>query len=48
MTDPRGERPTTARPEPARICARCGERMEERKCKVMCTNCGAYDDCSDP
>jgi hypothetical protein len=32
----------------ARACARCGEPMEERQCKVICRNCGAYDDCSDP
>jgi len=30
------------------ICERCGERMEERKCKILCPNCGAYRDCSDP
>ena len=30
------------------ICERCGERMEERKCKIVCTNCGFIRDCSDP
>jgi hypothetical protein len=30
------------------ICDRCGERMEERKCKIVCGNCGACRDCSDP
>lgn len=30
------------------ICERCGEQMEERKCKILCTNCGMYRDCSDP
>jgi hypothetical protein len=30
------------------ICERCGERMEERKCKILCGNCGASRDCSDP
>jgi hypothetical protein len=29
-------------------CERCGERMEERKCKIICQNCGYYRDCSDP
>jgi len=29
-------------------CERCGERMEERQCKIVCRNCGAYRDCSDP
>jgi hypothetical protein len=30
------------------ICERCGERMEERKCKITCGNCGMSRDCSDP
>jgi hypothetical protein len=30
------------------ICDRCGERMEERKCKIVCGNCGLTRDCSDP
>jgi hypothetical protein len=30
------------------VCERCGEPMEERKCKILCTNCGYYRDCSDP
>src|SRR4029453_8384341 len=30
------------------ICERCGERMEERKCKIICNNCGTLRDCSDP
>lgn len=29
-------------------CERCGERMEERHCKIVCRNCGASRDCSDP
>jgi len=29
-------------------CERCGEQMEERQCKIVCKNCGAYRDCSDP
>jgi hypothetical protein len=29
-------------------CERCGERMEEQKCKIVCRNCGALRDCSDP
>ena len=32
----------------AHVCERCGEPMEERKCKILCTNCGYYRDCSDP
>ena len=30
------------------ICERCGARMEERKCKIVCDVCGFYRDCSDP
>ena len=30
------------------VCDRCGAGMEERKCKILCTNCGYYRDCSDP
>ncbi|HEX3178645.1 MAG TPA: hypothetical protein VHZ49_18365 [Methylomirabilota bacterium] len=39
--------PTDGSPA-ARVCPRCGDAMEERKCKVVCRTCGAYDDCSDP
>src|SRR5262245_14268075 len=38
----------TAHAAPAHVCERCGEPMEERKCKILCTNCGYYRDCSDP
>jgi len=30
------------------LCERCGERMEERQCKIVCVNCGMTRDCSDP
>jgi ribosomal protein L37E len=30
------------------LCDRCGERMDERKCKIICPNCGFFRDCSDP
>ncbi len=29
------------------ICDRCGARMVERQCKVVCPNCGSRMDCSD-
>jgi hypothetical protein len=51
MTDPTSDRPAGTRPaarEWVHICERCGERMEERKCKITCTNCGLTRDCSDP
>ena len=38
----------TALAEPIHVCERCGTRMEERKCKILCNNCGYYRDCSDP
>jgi hypothetical protein len=30
------------------LCDRCGERMEERQCKIVCLNCGMARDCGDP
>jgi hypothetical protein len=30
------------------LCERCGERMDEQKCKIVCGNCGMTRDCSDP
>lgn len=30
------------------VCDRCGEQMEEQKCKIVCPNCGMARDCSDP
>jgi exosome complex RNA-binding protein Csl4 len=38
----------TALGEPVHVCERCGAPMEERKCKILCNNCGYYRDCSDP
>jgi hypothetical protein len=29
------------------VCDRCGNRMFEDKCKMMCPNCGGRFDCSD-
>jgi hypothetical protein len=29
------------------FCERCGERMEEQKCKIVCKNCGLSRDCTD-
>lgn len=51
MSDERGR---SGGPGPAastdllHVCERCGERMEERKCKITCPNCGYCRDCSDP
>src|SRR5437879_4676224 len=30
------------------LCERCGERMEEQKCKIVCPRCGMTRDCADP
>jgi len=30
-----------------RVCANCGSRMEERKCKLICQGCGYFMSCSD-
>jgi hypothetical protein len=51
MANPTSERPTasaSAQSEWVHVCERCGERMEERKCKIVCKNCGFCRDCSDP
>lgn len=29
------------------ICDRCGYKMDERNCKIICPNCGNRFDCSD-
>jgi exosome complex RNA-binding protein Csl4 len=34
--------------ETAPICERCGERMRETHCKIICPRCGYTRDCSDP
>ena len=29
-------------------CANCGKELVERGCKVRCSYCGYFEDCSDP
>ena len=33
--------------EVMRVCANCGARMKERKCKLLCRGCGYFLSCSD-
>jgi len=45
--------PPSAPPRPnikerVHFCERCGERMEEIHCKIVCGNCGYNRDCGDP
>jgi hypothetical protein len=51
MTDHPGKPAPAVRPTLAgrlHVCERCGERMDERQCKIVCGNCGYVRDCSDP
>ena len=51
MSEPSTDRSSVLQPgarEWVHICERCGERMEERQCKILCHNCGHMRDCSDP
>lgn len=51
MADPTGKIGAPTGPASGKwthVCERCGERMEERQCKILCTNCGYARDCSDP
>ena len=45
---PQSGRPLASPHTSEHVCERCGEAMEERKCKIICGNCGYYRDCSDP
>lgn len=41
--------PYTPRVVPAEHhCERCGTRMYDHHCKIVCPNCGYKRDCSDP
>ena len=46
-TLPDKNRAQTENHERIYICDRCGTRMIERQCKIICHNCGHRFDCSD-
>ena len=48
MNQPTASQPRSESGEWVHLCDRCGERMEERQCKIVCRNCGFHRDCSDP
>jgi hypothetical protein len=37
----------TSVPDRVFLCDRCGTKMIERQCKIICPNCGSCIDCSD-
>ncbi len=41
------EQEAAGRDTAAYICDRCGFKMVERNCKIVCPNCGNRFDCSD-
>ena len=47
-TIPGGGKTSSSSAHRVHYCERCGEQMEERQCKIVCTNCGMSRDCSDP
>jgi Zn finger protein HypA/HybF involved in hydrogenase expression len=47
-TEPQGDDSSAAEKKPpVYTCDRCGFKMIERQCKVICPNCGSRFDCSD-
>jgi hypothetical protein len=48
MQEPNGASPAAAPLEdPSRFCPVCSQRLESRRCKLICAVCGYYMSCSD-
>jgi len=42
-----GELPAVRNEDPSRYCPVCSERLESRRCKLICSVCGYYMSCAD-
>jgi hypothetical protein len=42
-----GGSPVASSEDPSRYCPVCSQRLESRRCKLICSACGYYMSCSD-
>ena len=42
-----GRSPVASSEDPSRYCPVCSQRLESRRCKLICSACGYYMSCSD-
>jgi hypothetical protein len=42
-----GQTPVTRTEDPSRYCPVCSQRLESRRCKLICSVCGYYMSCAD-
>jgi hypothetical protein len=42
-----GQRPVVCTEDPSRFCPVCSQRLESRRCKLICSVCGYYMSCAD-
>jgi hypothetical protein len=47
VTEPESASRTEEEPEPMLYCPVCSTRLESRKCKLFCAQCGYYMSCAD-